>query len=71
LGDYEHADILERMIDRDPKEATGHIFAFLRQAIEYKLNGHDFEVHFQEAYSKKIEITWDAPVPDGVWHTGA
>ena len=46
IGGYKHANILIKMIERDPPDVQGNIFAHLAKAIEYKFNGYDFQVHY-------------------------
>ncbi len=50
LGNYEHADILRRMVERQPSDSPiGNILSFLEDAIQWKSEGYDFKV----VYSKE------------------
>ena len=44
VGGYEHADVLEKLIQRDPPHRAIHLFEMLSKAIEYKMAGFDFVV---------------------------
>jgi hypothetical protein len=60
IGAYEHADVLKKMIERNPPDAGGHIFQHLADAIRYKHEGHDFRVEFVKGHH------WETgPAPDG------
>ena len=57
IGGYEHADVLRKMVERDPPAAGGHIFEHLDEAIRYKLEGFDFKVHFEKGHAWETEAT--------------
>jgi hypothetical protein len=46
VGGYKHADILKKMIEREPPDTEVNIFVHLDEAIQHKLDGYDFQVHY-------------------------
>jgi|GEM_PF-3427580 len=55
-GGHEHADVFQRLLNRQPPNTQGDLFSFLDEAIRYKQEGYDFNVIYQPMITHQEEI---------------